>query len=340
MQSALVSASAQANADRTTLPSSLSSFRADVTTFSHGGDTFSVVANGPQGSRLGVAVIVPGSGDLDEDGNDRLLMRTFAYRDLAQSLALEGLSTVRYRKRRMDSFDFSARPPGGGGYFAQLTADAKAVARETRVRLKVDCVWLIGHSEGGLISMIVSISNSDVCGVILLGSPGRTLGDILRWRFRNEPTLRRHYAEASSVISSLEIGEVVDYGSLGFLVSTIFNKNTDKYYREVIGIDPVVFANKCDKPFLVTQGGRDIQVSAIDAIRLNSACSSARLEIFPRMNHFMKNTDFVASHEIAREYRGEPKPITEGLPQCISSFILSAPLRPAEPEDRDENVGC
>lgn len=51
------------------------------------------------------------------------------------------------------------------------------VIRET---IETDCVWLLGHSEGGLLAFATVREDDAVCGLILVATPGRPLGEVLK----------------------------------------------------------------------------------------------------------------------------------------------------------------
>ena len=53
----------------------------------------------PEGATSAVAVILPGSGPTDRDGNQTPAIRASTYRLLAEGLAAEGIATVRIDKR-------------------------------------------------------------------------------------------------------------------------------------------------------------------------------------------------------------------------------------------------
>src|SRR6266700_419962 len=53
------------------------------------------------GPKTPVAIIIPGSGPTDRDGNSRLGITAGTYRLLAEALAAKGVSTIRIDKRGM-----------------------------------------------------------------------------------------------------------------------------------------------------------------------------------------------------------------------------------------------
>ena len=90
-------------------------------------------------------------------------------------LALSSGSCVAAQERMIN-------PPGlAGTLLVAKGVDALAWAADLRNATGQKYVWLMGHSEGGIVALIAaSRSPHDVCGLILIASPGRPLGKVLR----------------------------------------------------------------------------------------------------------------------------------------------------------------
>ena len=125
-----------------------------------------------------IAVIVPGSGATDRDGNDpRQGLRTEVYRHLAEGLVEAGIACLRYDKRGVGA---SATPedlaaPILASVYADDVVDAMKAAETVN---GVDQVFLIGHSEGALMSILAAEKHSPA-GLILIGAPGRPFGQVI-----------------------------------------------------------------------------------------------------------------------------------------------------------------
>jgi len=106
-------------------------------------------------------------------------MKAATYALLAHGLVSHGVATLRIDKRGMFG---SARPIQNANAVtvADYVADAELCADALRRETGKDCVWLIGHSEGGLIALAAGEKGDPYCGLVLLTTPGRPIGVLLR----------------------------------------------------------------------------------------------------------------------------------------------------------------
>src|SRR5262249_28655522 len=63
---------------------------------------------------------------------------------------------------------------------ADYATDIHNWVKVIRAKTGVSCVWLAGHSEGGIVALTASQSPADICGLILLATPGRPAGEVLK----------------------------------------------------------------------------------------------------------------------------------------------------------------
>lgn len=273
----------------------------------------------PNSAPRAVVLIVPGAGNLDRDGNDSFLVKSSLYKAVAHGLAERGILSVRYRKTVFVS--------GGGNNGAlsdlvTLKEDARLISESAAIKWSVNCVWLVGHSEGGLLSILLS-SSKNVCGIILLASPGRTLAEIMKEKFQREPVMRPYRDEAIGLINLLSKGESIDYKKVPPLLSMFFNKKSDSWLRSSINIDPALEIQNCQKPTLILQGDNDIQVSVADATALKDSCHKASLTVIPNTNHFFQYNKIRSGTVSAFEYSNSKNVISNEVIDTIANFILT-----------------
>ena len=119
--------------------------------------------------------IIPGSGPTDRDGNNPLGISAASYRLLAVGLAESGIGSVRIDKRGMFASTGAVADPNAvtiGDYVADVGSWVGTIREKTGTR----CVWLAGHSEGGLVALAAAAKVTGLCGLVLIATPGRPHG--------------------------------------------------------------------------------------------------------------------------------------------------------------------
>ncbi|MDP4076826.1 alpha/beta hydrolase [Acidovorax sp. A1169] len=280
-----------------------------------------------------VVMIVPGSGPTDRDGNNPMGVNAATYRLLAQDLVARGIATVRIDKRGMFG---SAKAVADANavtipdYVADVYSWVGAIRRSTGV----PCVWVLGHSEGGLVALAAAQGGSEVqgiCGLLLVATPGRPLGQVLRdqlsdqWRANpaNAPILD----QALAAITRLEGGARVDPASLHPALQPLFNEAVQGFLISAFAQDPARLIAATKKPVLVLQGERDLQVGVQDARLLAQAHPAAQLVLLPDTNHVLKAvlTDDPAANMAT--YANPGQPLAPGLVDAIVRFVAQAKPR-------------
>ncbi|MGO3934911.1 alpha/beta hydrolase [Rhodopseudomonas pseudopalustris] len=141
----------------------------------------------PNPAKGPVVLIVPGSGPIDRDGNAGSSVRASTYRLLGEGLAAHGIASVRIDKRGLYGSRAAVEDPNAvtiDDYADDVKALVSVIPRQAAAR----CVWVLGHSEGGLVALAAAQTASDHCGVILVSTAGRPLGAVLCEQLRR--TLR------------------------------------------------------------------------------------------------------------------------------------------------------
>ena len=277
--------------------------------------------------RAPMALIIPGSGPTDRDGNNSLGGKTSTYRLLAEALAARGVGSVRIDKRGMFASAAAIADADAvtiGDYAADVEAWTAVIRRETGV----SSVWLIGHSEGGLVALSAAQKATDIRGVVLMAAPGRPLGDILREQLKANPANAPILAEALSAIDALEAGKRVDVAKLNPMLLPLFRPQVQEFLIDVFACDPARLVANVSTPTLILQGERDIQVSVADAERLKQAAPNAELILLPDTNHVLKSVTSDDRRANIATYADPSLPLAPGVADAIASFIAKATKAP------------
>jgi pimeloyl-ACP methyl ester carboxylesterase len=274
----------------------------------------------PDGVGSPVVVIIPGSGPTDRDGNSPLGIKASTYKLLAQGLAEKGIVTVRIDKRGLFGSAGAIPDPNAvtiDDYAVDIHNWATALRKETGAR----CVWLLGHSEGGLIALVASRSADDICGLILAATPGRSLGDVLREQLKANPANAPILDQAMPAIDALAAGHHVDVSTMHPGLMPLFRREVQDFLISEIALDPAELIKIWHKPALVLQGERDLQIGVADAERLKHAAPNAKLVPLPDTNHVLKTVASPARAANLATYADPSLPLAPGVVDQIASFI-------------------
>lgn len=288
-----------------------------------------IQAPGPDGALQGtllppaegspVILIIPGSGPTDRDGNSPLGIKAAPYRLLAEGLAQKGVGSVRIDKRGMFA-SLGAVPDANAVTIDDYVADTRAWVAAARQRTGVPCVWLLGHSEGGLVAL-ASARTPGVCGLVLIATAGRTIDALIREQLRANPANGPLLDAADKALDSLKAGRRVAAGDVPPPLMALFAPQVQGFMISLMAHDPATLAAQVDRPLLILQGDRDIQVSVADAQRLKAAAPAATLAILPGMNHVLKNVDTADRRANIATYADPHLPLSAGLVDMVAAFV-------------------
>ncbi len=261
------------------------------------------------------AVLIPGSGPTDRDGNQLPAVQAATLRLLAEALAEEGIATVRIDKRGIGASGAAALSEDALR-FDHMAEDARAWAADLAARTGRDCVWLIGHSEGGLVAQVAAADDPNVCGLVLLASAGRPAADVLREQLAALPQPLND--QAMHALSELEAGRTVE--TIPGL-EALFRPSVQPYLISWFRQDPRELAAAWDRRLLIVHAERDIQVGEADADALSAAQPNAERLDLEGVNHVLKAAPEDRAGNIA-VYADPDAPLAEGLADAVAAFIL------------------
>ncbi|MEM9791706.1 MAG: alpha/beta fold hydrolase [Pseudomonadota bacterium] len=289
-----------------------------------------VVIPGPEGPLRGTlvipentfaaALIVPGSGPTDRNGNNPLGVRADTYRLLARDLAAAGIATLRTDKRGIAGSSTSISN-ADQVRMRDYVVDTRAWSALLKARTGLTCVWLIGHSEGGLITLVAARREpSPYCGVLLLATPGRPLGQILREQLRANPANAPLLVAAEAIISDLEAGKTVPSERIPEPLSLLFRPPVQPYLMDLMSIDPATTAAEYAGPLAIVQGTHDLQVPVSDADRFGHARPGGEVHFIEGMNHVLKSAPADPAGNLA-VYNAPGVPLAQGLVEYFTGFV-------------------
>lgn len=287
-------------------------------------------APGPQGSLKGtllspcpnpenVILIIPGSGPTDRDGNNPLGVNASTYRLIAENLALKGIATLRVDKRGM--FASSAAVTDANAVtINDYVEDVRSWITVLKQHLESPCIWLLGHSEGGIVALAAA-GEPDVYGLILVATPSRPLGEVLRSQFMANPGNAVLLDDALFVINELEQNRRTNVQDMHPALQRIFHPAVQGFLIDIFSFNPSYLIARITKPVLILQGQRDLQVTENDARKLKSANTKSTLVLLSDVNHVLKEVNSDDRYENNSAYTNASLPLAPGVVEAITQFM-------------------
>ncbi|WP_427789444.1 alpha/beta hydrolase [Brevundimonas diminuta] len=272
----------------------------------------------PESQARAAAVILPGSGPTDRDGNSpQFGIQAATYRLLAEGLAERGIATIRIDKRGVAA-SAAAGPAEAELRFSAYADDARAWAVEAAAKTGRPCAWLIGHSEGALVALAAMAQGADkVCGLVLLSGAGRPAGVVLREQLAGLPEPLN--TEAYAAVDELEAGRTVADPPAS--LAALFRPSVQPYLISWLALDPAKLAAAYDGPIFIGQGTTDIEVAVADAEALKAAQPRAELVIWDGVNHVLKVAPTERAANIAT-YTDPALPLAPGVVEAAADFMF------------------
>ncbi len=231
-------------------------------------------------------VLVHGSGPHDRDES---IGPNKPFLDLARGLAERGIAVLRYEKRtRAHPRQFE----DGGDVDRETTDDAVKAAALLRTVAGIDPkrVYILGHSQGGMMAPRIGSRDPAIAGLILLAAPSRPLLDILIEQNRRMAVLNdgktddgenAELAKLVARVAAVRRGEQVSGADAPLGIPTA-------YWTSIEAVDPVAEALATKQPLLILQGARDLQVVDADWQRWKEAFHNdprATFKLYETLNH-------------------------------------------------------
>jgi uncharacterized protein len=127
-------------------------------------------------------------------------------------------------------------------------------------------VFVLGHSQGGMMTPRIGARDPKIAGLILLAAPSRPLLDILIEQNRRMAILNDGTTSDAESAAIQQLADSVVAVRSGREVAPAQAPMglAPAYWRTVDAVDPVAEARTIAQPMLILQGARDIQVVDAD----------------------------------------------------------------------------
>ena len=278
-------------------------------------------------------LLVAGSGQVDRDENClHPKLRINALHDIAHHLAAHGIASLRYDKRGIGQ--------SGGDYWSTGLHDHILDARSALEYLadqpatNPDRIFLLGHSEGALVSVALLATGAPAAGAILLAGAAQSGEAVLKWQALQ--VAKGITGINGWIIRALRIDvaksqqkwiDKIKATDRDVIRRQFVQKLSAKWLREFMDYDPAPDLARISVPILAITGSNDIQVDPNDLDRM------ARLIQGPFEQHVVDGMTHVlridyAPPSISRYRREVREPVAPQLLEILTQW-LHARNRPA-----------
>ena len=290
--------------------------------------TLPVAEDGAASTAVPTVLILPGSGAVDLAGNAAPIIRNSGLAQLAYALGCHGYGVLRVAK-------LGIAPSTGDGNavtldtYAQNTADWLSFLAD-HPGVDPQRLVLMGHSEGGLVSLYAAATRSlDPAALVLIATAGRPLGVLLE-----EQLLARNEEAGASPEQLAELATQVrqalgaiesSTGTRLDLVGELADNPVAQMFAHAAGLlrtemqqDPAALIAGLDMPILIVQGEKDLQVLPVDGSILAAAAPTAVLVTPENLTH---NLVDVAGPALEGLVPGPDAEISSALLVAVATFL-------------------
>lgn len=276
-----------------------------------------------RGERLPAALLLPGSGPTDRDGNQPPSLTPNTLRDLADVLAHNRVATLRFDKYgtgRTGLGAYTGRPQDLD--YPAFVRQAAAARDHLRRRAEVaqDRVALAGHSEGAMTALVVAAQaprHQRAAALILLQPQAQRFLDVLAMQLHDQirqladaGALTEQEAETldravDTAVTDLRADRPVDTSAMPPPLAALFESLAGPNRRFVMTDDaifpPDVAGTLPPMPVLLTCGELDPQVPCHTTDQLAAVVGNR--VVLPGVGHAMTTADGTFSPVLVRKLR-------------------------------------
>jgi hypothetical protein len=260
-----------------------------------------------------VLVIVAGSGPTDRDGNSVLGVKADGYRMLAEALADKGIATVRYDKRGVGKSGTNFDP--AKVVLEDFVNDAGTYLERTRRDPRFSSVGVLGHSEGGVIAILLA-ERVPFDALVLVSTSGRTFQALLHEQFGKKLDAKQ-LAAADKALAAIKLG--MSGEPMPAELAPLFPPQVRAFLRSELDIDPLAHLKKSKIKTAIIQGEHDAQITVVDAKLLAAARPDAKLTLVPRMSHVLKDEPSAVLPQMS--YVDPALPLAPGLADAVAAVF-------------------
>jgi pimeloyl-ACP methyl ester carboxylesterase len=258
-------------------------------------------------------IFIPGSGNIDRDGNQAGTMVKPAYiRQLGEALAGRDLAFFSYDKRTAVPEN---RPFLDTVLIRDYVSDLQALVGHFQKDDRFDGIHLLGHSQGSLVGMLSVSEKGPVRSLVSIAGPASPIDSvIIRQLAAQSPDLA---GEAAAYLKRLKEGR--SPGEVTPALRPLFAPANQPILKEWMQYQPVAVFGEVEIPVLLVYGEEDTQVTPEAGSRLKKVRPGTRLIRIQGMNHVLKQLESPADN--LRAYSDPSLPLSPDLVREIVNWV-------------------
>ncbi|MCL2276675.1 MAG: lysophospholipase [Treponema sp.] len=282
-------------------------------------------------SALPAVVLVHGSGSHDMD--ETILKVNKPFRDIGEYLPTKGIAVLRYNKRTFTYGRQMVKEKDFPSFTVkdETIQDALFAADLLRndSRINPEKIFIIGHSLGGMLAPRVDNEGGNFAGLILMGSSPRSLVDIII--SQQDDLLKQSGKLLQFLINKQFASFRKKFDAMANMtkeeaMNAKFAGPNRMWYLKELEDNPVAkFLLPLEKPVLIMQGEKDVQVTADKDFALyKEICAGKKnveFKLYPGLNHLFMKSAYGTIKNIQKEYKIPGKMETIVMDD-IAEFIL------------------
>jgi len=240
---------------------------------------------------LPAVVLVQGSGPSDRD---ETVYANKPFKDIAEYLSSHGIAVLRYDKRTSTYGAEMAADLANITVETEMIQDTIAAADLVKADARIDKskVFLLGHSEGGMMTPRIDAEGGDFAGLVILAGSPRNLSDIL---IDQTAAAVEKLSDAQKPAGQLQLAQLIDlFDRLPTMTddearATTIGGASAYYFKEMNEHPASGYLTNLKKPVLILQGDKDSQVNPVKDYGAYQTLLTGRdnvtFKLYPGLNH-------------------------------------------------------
>ena len=276
-------------------------------------------------------VLVHGSGS---SNMDEKVIRLTPFNDLAEGLAAHGIASIRYDKRSFAHGRKLLRDKGSSLTVKEETIEDAVLATELLrkdKRIDPERIFIIGHSMGGMLAPRIDAEGGNYRGLVLLAGTPRKLEEVMLGQTKaitdELPALLRPLLKKQAEKLQRTFDGMYDLTDEQAQKKKVAGGTTVYYFKEMGEHPAEQYLLNTDKPLLILQGEKDVQVKPdIDfaAYReLLKAKTNVTFRLYEGLNHAFVPAVCGKISKATKEFSKEQH-IGENVIADIAGWILES----------------